>query len=363
MEQEMGPSAPSSPWKHSLVLSVFGQGISDRLEQTRSAGVGGVASITYEPQTWLTADLRLLALAQSGSAHGLTNPSVPRNFFYPLNATMELKPNKYVAVEGGAMGQTQFNNPLLMDVYSFPGVAQKLYAFNDREFKLYFQANQSVPVSTSMTNTSSQNEALPTMFSNTLQVRYTPDKLTNVRFSGGHWAFNDLPSQTAMESMRSGNTVFGTQMPNFRYAYGFQGITASASAEAPLTPRIIPKIGGTYLRNVEAPDGRNQAYSTLGFLKVRATREVSLTGGGEWFISESDASPAVYNLAAFDFNSTGFGHSNRQGYAAEFRVTYEPNNFTVKARYTDARLLEKNAQQADTQIFFVGLEIAEVTLF
>jgi hypothetical protein len=356
-------SEESTGWSNSSLFSIFGQGISDRVEQTRSGGAGGVFDFKYKANEWLVADVRMLVLAQSGSAHALSAPSLPRSFFYPLNASVELIPIKYFAFEFGAIGQTQFANPLLMDVYSFPGFAEKLYFFKEKKAQVWFQANQSIPNSISLTNTSSENEALPTLLSHTLQVNYSPARLTKFRFSGGHWMFQNLPSQTAMESLPLGNTVDGNQYPNFRYRYGFQGWTASSSFETPIVRGLIPRVGGGYLVNIEAPEGRNQGYNVYGQVKGYVTPTWSVTPGAEWFVTESDASPAIYNLAGFDFNSTGFGHSNRQGYSVEFKVTHEPQKISLKGRYTDSRLLERNPFQADTQIFFMGLEIADVSFF
>ena len=359
------PAAPAanSPWKSSVNINVFGQGLSDEMEESRTAGVGLLGSFVYTPADWMMADVTVFGKAEAGSSHALNSGSVPRNFFFPLNASIELRPVWFFAVEAGGISRRYLMNGLLMDIMPFPGVDEKLYAVRNKQASVWLQADQSIPLSTSLSTNSSQNEPLPTFFSQTLHATYTPEKDTTLKLVGGHWQFNQLPSQVAQDSQQYGNSVDARQERNARFLYQYQGWTGSASAEHMLLAGVTPKVWGSYLVNTEAPAGRNQGYGVNGQVKYDVSNEWSVTPRGEWFIVESDCSPAYYNLASFDFNTTGTGHNNRQGYSLEFKTTYEPNKIHFKGRYTDARLLEENPFQANTQIIFFSLELADVRFF
>ena len=331
-------------------LGLYGRGVSDSLEKSVATGLSGAATLNYHPETWIGAVLTPGMVIESGSLASLYDSNQPRNQVYLDQAELQLKPLDFFTFSAGAINQRFLASPLLLDSQSFPAVMEKLH-FGDRAFKASLTAQQAIPTSLSMSTMTSDKEPLPTLMTETVQIEINANRDVKFTARGTRFDFVNLPTQVAYKSQLNGNTCISGDVPQSkRFTCQYAGYTGGGQMDIRLAKAVVVSGGGDYIINTSAPADESQGFLTFGQLKFPITPTWRVIPRGEFFYNQGDTSPAFYNAVAY-------GHSNRQGYAADLRVENLKHGFAVRARYVDARLVETNPNQADTTIFFLGLEL------
>jgi len=331
-------------------LGLYGRGVSDSLEKSVATGLSGAATLHYHPEKWMEATLTPGMVIESGSLASLYDANVPRNQVYLDQAELQLKPFDFLTFSGGAINQRFLASPLLLDSQSFPALMEKVHV-GDRNFKISFIAQQAIPTSLSLSTMTSDKEPLPSLMTETAQLEFNASKDVKITARGTRFDFSNLPTQVAYKSSLNGNSCISGDVPqSMRFTCNYSGYTAGGQMDVRVYKAVVASGGGDYIINTSAPSDEAQGFLTFGQLKFPLTATWRMITRGEFFYNQGDTSPAFYNAVAY-------GHSNRQGYAGDVRVENLKHGFAVRARYVDARLVELNPNQADTTIFFLGLEL------
>lgn len=348
-----GAEAKKPDFSPHVKFDLYGRGITDDNERTRVAGVDAKGGFSYRYDEFLVANVDALAVGETGSTHSLFDQNQARNGIFLDQATAEIKPLGFLALEAGAINQRFLNNPLLMDDSPFPALREKIWILQNKVWQLGLQAEQAIPTSVSMSTMTSEKEPLPLFQTQSITAEYQGEDF-RAAFSGGHFQFRDLPAQVALGSVNFGNSVDATVPQNARYKYRYEGWEGGAFAENRLNDWIVPRIGGNYLVNTAAPGPGNNGYLAFLQTELQVSRSWNLIPRYEWFVNERNSSPAYYNAAAY-------GHNNRQGYLAEIRVGNLSRGIAFKGQYVDSRILEKDPLQVNSKFFFIGMELSRVS--
>jgi hypothetical protein len=170
-----------------------------------------------------------------------------------------------------------------------------------------------------------------------------------VRAAVTHFTYNNLPSAIAQESIIYGNTV-DEQGPNTsRFKYRFDGLFVHGGLDVDITPRFGWWVAGSAIQNAAAPEGyRNAQHIKSGF-KIGLPGEVDVIPSFGTYFIEDDAVPGFYN-------SSGIGHTNRQGYAGAIETFFQRQKFKIRAEYNDADVINFNLNQSRQQSLMIGFE-------
>ncbi len=344
-----------NPYKTSWGLGLYSRGVSDSVEKSVATGLGATGTLEFSPERWLKTTITPGFVVESGSLASLYDANVPRNQIFLDQAVVQATPISQVRLAAGAINQRFLESPLLIDAQSFPAAFESLSDHTDNT-KWSLTAQQAIPTSISLSTMTSDKEPLPTFFTFSARGEWAPNPELNFVARASRFAFSNLPTQVAYKSSLNGNKCVTGDVPqNMRFNCGFAGYTAGLQANSSVYKDYLVSVGGDYILNPEAPSGQNQGYLTFGQVRFALNPAWQMTTRGEFFFNESDASPSFYNAVAF-------GHSNRQGYAADFKFENRVQHFGIRARYVDARLVEENDNQTDTSIFYLGLELSGVEI-
>lgn len=344
-------TTPSRSWQPQLNVKLYGRGISDEIEESRVTGINILGAVQYDVEDVLNFKIAAGVTAEAGSSHALFETNQPRNTVYLDEAKTEFIPFSFFSLEGGAINQRSLNNPLLIDDQPFPAARENILIGN-QDAGITLQAQQAVPVSSSLSTMTSEREKLPQFFTETVHFKAKNSSGFAATIGGGHYQFKNLPSQVALDSAAFGNTVDAQNAQNARFNYEYAGWTGDAGLALPIGSATA-RTGAVFLVNTAAPSDRNKGYLTYGEVEMKLTKKWTIAPHAEWFVNERDTSPAYYNIASI-------GHNNRQGYAAELRLKHLPSDTVIKGRFVDSRLLQEDTLQVDTYFVFITVEMLNV---
>ncbi len=337
-------------------MSLYGRGVNDSIEKSFVSGVAGVATLKYEPLTWLDTKIAPGAVIETGSVSALYDSNQPRNTVFLDEALVNVKPFSFFTLSTGAINQRFLHSPLLIDAQSFPGALQNFH-YEGPLGKFNFILEEAVPSSVSFSTLTSDKEPLPQLFTQTLSFEVVPNRDVKFIVRGTHFQFSDLPAQVAYLSSINGNSsacISGDVPQSKRFLCQFEGWQTGVEMDVHLATGVWAMTGGEYIVNEGAPSGENQGYMGFGQLRFAIAPQWRMYTRAEYFYDQSDTSPAFYN-------SPIYGHSNRQGYGGELRFENARSGFDVRFRYVDARLIETNPNQANTTIFLLTLGFFSAT--
>lgn len=332
---------PSVKWN----LSLMGTNFANEREQAQTAGFGVGAEIRYR----LVESLNFRATAgltmQSGYAQSRFGDNTPRSGLDLREAYLQWRPLSFFAVEGGALDQGQLKLPLLVSARPFPGVAERILIGN-RRLGAELRAQQVVPTSTTLATKTVDAEASPQFFTETLRLSIMPHEAITLRANATHFVFNQLPSKVALDSSVFGNTLDPDEQ---KFMYQFQGYAAGGGAKVDFTPRFAWNIDGHVMQNIDAPEGYRMAQLVSTGFEIGLSGDVNLVPQAEMFFAESDVAPAFYN-------DSGYGHTNRQGWAADLSATFKQAGIKLGARFVNADLISQQINQSTQQYLMIRFE-------
>lgn len=277
----------------------------------------------------------------SGSFQAGSNESVgniaefePIDAINLMDAGIDYNPWNNIEFTVGALNQSRYLSPLLLDSTAFAAIQEKVHLGS-----FYLKAQQSIPANNQLTQrVGTVDDATPYFGMETLG--YQSGKNTFLKLELSRFQYRDLSGATANISREMGNSVTGVK-ENSSYNYEFAGTNSMMQFEHKFQEGFIISLWGQYLFNEAAPDGRNSGQlANLGF----GTEKLMFYG--ESFRNESDSSPGFYN-------SKYYGHNNMHGNSVA--VSFNQRNFSFDMKYTNATTIENTFTQSDIQILTLNL--------
>jgi hypothetical protein len=318
-------------------------------EQAQTAGFGVTGQFEHQLVDDLKIRVRAEGKFESGHAQSRFGDNTPQTGIFLQEAVLAYKPFSFLALDGGAIDQSYLKSALLIDKHTFPGAMEKVL-IGDRKLGAEFQFEQAIPTSTTLTTETEGQEETPTFMAQTLTLQAEPTRSWFMQVYGTHYQFNNLPSKVANDSELYGNTMgvdVGLNASSFLFQ--FDGWLAGAETSVRILPSWKIGMGAQYLQNMKAPTGFNAGSMAFLDSTVSITPFVDIVPRGEIFFLESDVVPGAYN-------SSDFGHNNRDGYAADLDFVFKKSKFKIGARYVNANLINPNDSQSAQQTILLKLE-------
>lgn len=343
-----------SPFVWSWNARLFGRGVSDETEQSRTTGLALLGHGRRRFNDYLDIGAGAWLHLQSGSTHSLYDTNRVENgvMLDEAYANFHILP-EFITLTGGALNQRFLKNPLLVDEVSFPAVHER-FRIQSGALSASLVLQQAIPTSTSLSTRTVEKEPLPYFLTETLFLDYKFSSESRLGLRLGHFAFSDLPAQVAYDSFAQGNIVDASVPETSRFQSGFNGFNFGSDFKTDISGRTQASIGIDLIRNLEAQSRYSDAALAYTQVDWRLNSRWSFTPTLLYFRNERQTSPAYYN-------SADYGHNNRHGFSYELKLTSAAQGLSIKGRYTDAALIETDPLQANSKIFMVYLEMYDAT--
>lgn len=296
--------------------------------------------VDYEHQVRKELDfyLRALAILETGSndVNGTVAEFEPNESIQLQEGGMRYIPSRWLTLDLGAINQQKYHSPLLLDAIPFAGISQRL---NFGYF--YINLQQSVPNNNNLRRRiGSVDTGTPTFLMETFGFYW--GKKHKLKGEISHFSYKNLSNGVADNSRTMGNSVSGSGNGT-EFLYDFDGLNITLDSSFVLSG-VQLELGGNYLYNDKAPDGRNEG--ALAYLGLRGN---ALGVQLESFRNESDTSVGFYN-------SRYYGHNNVSGAAAV--LAYRSQALEAMIRLVQTTPLEDNSIQQPA--FIALLQITQV---
>lgn len=342
---------PSLSWN----MAVGGSSFANESEQAQSAGFHLGAKVHFAMTKQILLRAAGSANLQSGYAQSRFGDNTPQSGIALTEAVVQFEPLNAFAVEAGAIDQGHFKAPLLVSSQPFPGILEKI-VYRSRNVRFELRAQQTIPTSTTLSTKTIESEKTPSFLSETIDLKVRPLTGMTLSLYGTHFRFQDLPSLVAHESSLHGNTTVSSGPNSTRFAYGFNGWMAGGEFRWNwFSPAVAWNIGTQMIQNLEAPQSYQNSQRTFSSLDMALPGDIRLSPMAEIFFTESDVVPAYYN-------SSGHGHTNRQGWGAGIDTVFRKEKFKVGARYLDSDLINSNSSQSRQRYLMIKIESMYETL-
>jgi hypothetical protein len=264
------------------------------------------------------------------------------------DAYVSLEPIDFFTVRAGAVGQYFLESPILVSGRkAFPGFYESLRG-NWNQVQVEFVAQQVVPTSNTLNTERTDKEALPVFQTQSVNVKGHYQNWLEGSIIGGHFTWDNLPSEVAFESALTGNNVNGEVAPGATFLYGFNGVFWSS--EITLGPQGGPQAVLEYggINNTSAPSNAGKAEIWGGGPRL-VFGDTQLDLRYRRYFIESDATVGLYNYARL-------GNNNRIGDNIEFKLDFKRLKFAVVGDWYNARTINDNPNQFTMNAVYVGVE-------
>lgn len=324
-------------------------------EQEQSQFFGMTVATDFRAQLLSSLSFRTKAGASlnSGYAQSRFGDNVGRSSIWFEEATLNLRAvNTAPArayLSAGALNQGDLGMRLLVDRQPFPGVRESVVLGSNSRLKVKLMAQQTIPTSKTLSTKTVDAEVTPLFTTESLEISIKPNDKLSLKGFVTHFAFLNLPSAVALESVIYGNSVAEIGPNTARFKYGFEGIGAGGSANIQISRNLEWNFLGYVLQNAQAPEGFRNAQFLRTDLKIGIPGDVDLIPGAALFFVEDDVTPGFYN-------NPYSGHNNRQGFAGSLEVFFQKQRFKLKSEFIDADVINFNINQSRQQTFTIGFE-------
>ncbi len=331
-----------SPLNYSLAATSFAHSVDSTQVESRVVGLYLELDSHYTLSPTITFKLNSGAILETGTDRSLWVSEFSPDQQVVLNeASFNWIPLKYFELSVGALDQSYYDLPTLVDGSAFAGAREiiKLSLGEGRELSLSSQ--QSLPSNQTLSNRLGDVESgTPKFFLHQISLKLDGDLLA-LKLYGGLFEFSDLSEGVAQQSRFLGNSVVGISASNATFSYDFKGQFFGGEISWFVSEELGFHIKGHMLENSEAPDLRSKARYVEGSFNYQ-----KLQIGLSHFRIESDASVAFYN-------SKKFGHNNREGFAPF--LNYKADFAEFSLLYSQSDTISAGPYQGNQRYIYAGL--------
>ena len=332
-------------WK----MSVGGESFANDKEQAQTTGFGLVGDLRQILLPGLELKVRAKMDLESGYAQSQFGDNTPQSGVRLDEAYVQYKPFSTVVLQGGAINQEHLNAPLLVNAQPFPGALEKI-TLGNHSYMVEAKAEQAIPTSTTLSTQAVSSEASPTFMTQTLTLQAKPfDKTLLLKAFGTHYTFTGLPSSVALQSETYGNTIVEMGPNTSAFAYNFDGWLGGGEIKWQITDHFAWRVDGYAFQNMKVASSYGQAQDASTSFDIGLIHSITLTPKAEVFFIDSDATPGFYN-------DSSYGHTNREGWAADLSAKFDEAKFKVGLRYVDADVINANLLQSRQQFMMLRFE-------
>lgn len=317
------------------------EGLNDSLGIALSARLKWQTTLTQN--LLFKADIKLNVSKSRLQTHIFGTSSL--NPYSIKTAKLVILPTKNLELSLGILSQAFWKkNLLISSSSSFIGLRQFLSLFKTDHFLLNWQAEQSIPPSSSDDSYRLKNEKVPYFVITQIATQYQHSfwqLKSNVFYS----RYFNLPSVVAFNSSLLGNHVFGDSGPvDSAFAYSFTMVGLDLDYYL-----LNLGLGLNYYlsTNIKAPKTVRAASFIKLYLDQISLLSQDLTLAVEQFFIEPDATVSYYNSAVY-------GNTNRKGFALS--LSWKLNSFSqIKLNLIKSDIINKSIQD-QLQSIFISME-------
>lgn len=349
-----------------VIFTLMGRRFDDTFVQSRYGRAIVEASLGVKYENWLEGKLALAQVMTSGAAShqmSVTEAGIGSGTYLD-EATVSVKPTDWVTGKAGVL-YVEFS-PIYSLHYPQSQAGGALVFSNtwgsndsDIQFTASLEGSQSIPTARSSGNIITDENTSPLLTLGSFHCKFVNKYTgTTVRLSAAHFEYTDLSTASAADSLKIGSSVMGQSDLQFIYEFRGKELAAALKQEFGLSHAV--EVKGSMLRNERAPASLNQGHQ----VKVEYTRSFDkweLKPSVTQFYVESDSLPAV-------FAQSGFGYTNREGYAINVKANFPKEKFNIFGGYTNAQAIHEagvirynsnmSTYQMDREIYTLGAEVA-----
>ena len=242
----------------------------------------------------------------------------------------------------GIINQAYLSAPLLISKWGFIGLKEELTwdSYTSQyldQAQLVFQ--QSWPSSQTDVNFIQQFRDKTWLFTGSLFLEKSYEEMIFAKGNFTGFYFKSLSPETAQQGSVLGNEVYRTYVgADSKFPFPFYGIYTSLEVYLDLFAELDVELGTSFLWNLGELETlkskqdifniskKNKAQSFFIKFHIPFFKEIRLIPSVEYFVSQSNASPAFYNTARY-------GHSNRHGYITSAKFEFKKYKFYIDVQY------------------------------
>jgi hypothetical protein len=335
-------------FKREWSLSVGGISMEHGKDSEAAAFFYGGVNFDYHFTSWLRTHLSPRASVFSTRVQERYSDSGEESRLWMYDGYLAVDPAESIEFRGGSLNQKYHGTGLLISgLRSFPG-AQEILKFKSENFKAALIFQQSVPTSHSLNDERMSQEKLPTFMTQTVQLSGKNFGLVEWKASGGLYDWNNIPDKVVSDSRRIGNVGVGENVAGSKFLYDHQGWYFASELCLCSGSGLGGVIEFERVHNLKAP-GDSADAQLIGFGPKFEIGNVEMDLRYRPYFIESDATVAAYNKSKF-------GNTNRNGYNIEANVTFKKEGFTIFAENYNAKPINRDPNQRDLSIFYLGVE-------
>ncbi|MBC7465017.1 MAG: hypothetical protein H7256_03415 [Bdellovibrio sp.] len=335
------PSKFAAEWR----VSLSGTDYNDEKNKSKFVNFNLDLKTTYILTPVLIFDFQPSVKLLSGQTQTIDGADRMENRIVLSQAAIRYAPADFFAFAAGALNQRALHTPLLVDDIAFPA-ARIESMYRNNEFATGIGIESAIPTSTSLSANTKELEPSPSLNSAALIFSWQKNRNSKVRASVGYFAYNNLPSAVAQQSLLLGNDVQQLSEAQYSFMYQFQGLEAGLELQLPLMTLFDVIADASYLHNDKAPSGYSDAssYNLGGLFHLSKGTDWSVQGG--YFSVAPDAAVAYFNANNFETNRVGYNiqsfiHFIKEGF--KFGVIYMDSNlmYISPVQYREKTLILK----------------------
>ncbi len=265
-----------------------------------------------------------------------------REIFFLWTASQKM------AIQFGAINQKFLNAPLLMANNPFLSLIESINLIDNETSDMSLKIQQSIPNTFSASNpTHTQKLKTPLFTTFSYFHNYHPQSFYKIKTSTTLFHFHSLPTDIAGASILYGNTPAKGDIAEFKYHYA--GFYTAWEPSIRLFPTMELRFKMHYIQNLRVSEKNHNKGLLYGLqLLYDFTQNIRITPGLEYFINQPDSAVAYYN-------SEGYGHNDRKGFAGTITVNLYDRNIEFGLRYMNTQSVRTAAlinNQDSFSIFF-----------
>lgn len=328
-------------------LRLTGEDESDLQSQSKMVNFAVDLKSEYRLSSSLLMDIQPSFRLQSGQTQSMDGADKAENKIILKQVAAHYTPFRFLRFSAGALSQQYTHTSLLIDDLAFPAARINTLLKGD-QWGTQFVVETAIPTSTSMSTNTNQIEATPSINTAALKLNWMASRRLNWKNSVGYFAYANLPSAVAKDSLFLGNDVNQITSADYKFVYEFQGIEASSTFSFPVLTALDMYVGGEYLRNDKAPSDTNSASKYLVGGELTMNKDFALSLETSYFSVAPNAAVAYFNARGYE--------TNRVGYAVESYLSFKQQGFRVGLKYTDADLMYVEKDQSRRKSLMIKLE-------
>lgn len=288
----------------------------------------------------------------------ISGQQVSRDPESPLTNSLYLKeanisiPISKSQIAIGALDQKKHLPGAIGYTKSFPGILWTTPLIERENFKQSVNLNYAIPTSSGLANSSSELDNSATLITAGVLSAQNWHSQFQTSLSANYFAFNNLTSKMASDSLSKGNSVQRINSDSHLFLNQYRGYELTSFfgwKNESNTWGINSKLN--YLNNIEVKKEKNDGYFLSLAPHFQLNSKYRLFTNIKYSRVESDAIVAV-------FMDNAFGRTNRETNSIELKL--EAKSYAFEIEFSSSKIIKSNPFQNKDQSIFLSLELNNV---